>query len=191
MDTDPWLERWLPLIGERVGASPILELGCGAGRDTQTLADAGHKIVAIDRAPLALADAKSRVPSAEFHRQDIRDPFPIAGPVNVVVASLSLHYFPWDETQAIVVRIREAMIPGGILLFRANSTGDHHYGASGYPEIDKNYYAVEGEPKRFFDRAAIETLFASGWRALHVEERVINRYAYPKMVWEVILEKTT
>ena len=190
MDADPWLERWLPLIAERIGAPPILELGCGVGLDTQTLAGAGHKIVAIDRAPLALADAKSRVPTAEFHRQDIRDPFPVAGPVNIVVASLSLHYFPWFETQAIVTRIRAAMMPGGVLLFRANSTEDHHYGASGYPEIEKNYYAVDGESKRFFDHAAIETLFATGWHARHVEERVIHRYTLPKVVWEVILEKT-
>lgn len=189
MGADPWLERWLPLIGERVGGSPILELGCGVGLDTQTLAGAGHRVVAIDRAPLAIADATNRVPSAEFYRQDIRDPFPVAGPVNVVVASLSLHYFPWDETQVIIARIREVMASGGIFLFRANSTGDHHYGASGYPQIDKNYYLVDGESKRFFDRAAIEALFGPGWRALQVEECVINRYAYPKVVWEVILEK--
>ena len=186
---DPWLERWLPLIGERVGASPILELGCGPGLDTRVLAAAGHRVTALDCAPLMIADAKARVPFAEFHCQDMREPFPVTGPLNVVLASLSLHYFPWHETQALVRRIRDVLAPGGVLLCRLNSTADHHYGASGHPEIEKHYYAVDGEPKRFFDPASIEQLFAGGWHMLHIEERVIHRYAHPKVVWEVILER--
>jgi hypothetical protein len=48
---------------------------------------------------------------------------------------------------------------------------------------------VAGEPKRFFDRVAIERLFARGWRMLSLEERVIDRYDHPKRVWETVLEK--
>jgi hypothetical protein len=48
---------------------------------------------------------------------------------------------------------------------------------------------VEGKSKRFFDRPAVESLFASGWRTLSIEEHVIERYSKPKVVWEVILER--
>jgi len=32
-------------------------------------------------------------------------------------------------------------------------------------------------------------LFAEGWRVLELEERIVNRYARPKALWEVILER--
>jgi SAM-dependent methyltransferase len=188
--TDPWLEPWLRLVGERVGTQPILELGCGSGIDTSTLEAAGHRVVAVDLSPDSVGKARMRVPSGEFYCQDLRAPFPpSASGVNVVVASLSLHYFPWDETFALVRKIFDVLAPAGLLLCRLNSTNDHHYGAIGHPEIEPNYYLVDGQPKRFFGKSDIQALFAAGWRLLHLEERVIHRYANPKSVWEVVLEK--
>ena len=78
--------------------------------------------------------------------------------------------------------------PGGVLLCRLNSTNDHEFGASGHAEIEPHYYMVDGEPKRFFDRAAVERLFASGWRILGLEEHIIHRYDRPKSAWEAVLE---
>ena len=185
---DPWLARWLKLIGERAGGSPVLELGCGGGRDTEVLAAAGHRVIAVDLSPESVAKARTRVPQAEFHCQDIRAPFPVDA-AGVVVASLSLHYFPWPETEALVGRIRSVLSPAGVLLCRLNSTNDHHFGASGHPQVDENFYLVDGEPKHFFDRAAVDRLFSSGWRMFGAEERTIDRYERPKSAWEVVLEK--
>ncbi len=129
------------------------------------------------------------MPSATFHCQDLRAPFPLApGSAGAVVASLSLHYFPWPETLALAARIRDALRPGGVLLCRLNSTNDHNFGASGHPEIEPRYYQVDGEPKRFFDRADVERMFATGWRMLSIEEMTIHRYALPKVAWEAVLE---
>ena len=186
---EPWLERWLPLIGERTGGLAILEIGCGGGRDTEVLAGAGHRVAAIDLSPDAIARAKARAPQAQFHWQDIRAAFPVDA-AGVVVANLSLHYFPWPETEALVGRIRSLLRPAGLLLCRLNSTNDHNFGASGHPGIDENFYLVDGAPKRFFDRAAVDRLFSSGWRLLGAEERIIDRYERPKSAWEVVLEKT-
>jgi len=185
---DPWLARWLKLIGERAGRLPVLELGCGGGRDTEVLAAAGHRVIAVDLSPESVAKARTRVPQAEVHCQDIRAPLP-ADAAGVVVASLSLHYFSWPETEALVGRIRRVLSPAGVLLCRLNSTNDHHFGASGHPRIDENFYLVDGAPKRFFDRAAVDRLFSSGWRMLSAEERTIDRYDLPKAAWEVVLEK--
>ncbi|HEY6717724.1 MAG TPA: class I SAM-dependent methyltransferase [Reyranella sp.] len=185
---DPWLARWLKLMGERAGGLPVLELGCGGGRDTEMLAAAGHRVIAVDLSPESVAKARARVPQAEFHCQDIRAPFPVDA-AGVVIASLSLHYFPWPETEALVGRIRGVLPPAGVLLCRLNSTNDHHFGASGHPPIDENFYLVDGALKRFFDRAAVDRLFSSGWRTLGVEEQTIDRYERPKSAWEVVLEK--
>ena len=186
---DAWLARWLPLIGLRAAGLPILELGCGGGRDSAVLVAAGHKVVGVDRSAKAIAKARQHVPSATFHGQDIRESFPVER-AGVVIASLSLHYFPWPETEELVARIRQVLGPSGILLCRLNSTNDHHFGASGHPRIAEDYYLVEGEPKRFFDRIAVIRLFSSGWRMTSAEEVTIDRYDLPKSVWEVVVEKT-
>lgn len=187
-DGDPWLDRWLPLAAGRSAGRRVLEIGCGAGRDTATLVAAGLDVVAIDASQPAIAKARNRLPSATFHCRDLLAPFPVGkGECGAVVASLSLHYFPWMQTRAIVRRVRAALAPGGVLLCRLNSTNDDHYGARGHPRISPNYYRVDGEPKRFFDRAAVLRLFDTGWQFLSLEELVISRYEKPKVAWEAVL----
>jgi len=189
-DADPWLDAWLPRIRERTAAHPIvLELGCGSGRDSVVLAAAGCRVIGVDRSASAIEAARVRVPSGEFHVQDVREPFPVrAIGASVVLASLSLHYFTWDVTVALAQRMHDALQPGGLLLCRVNSINDHHHGASGHTAIEDDYYLVNGEPKRFFSQAAVNRLFAAGWHMLHREERCIHRYEQPKWVWEVVAE---
>ncbi len=190
MNRDSWLDRWLDLVIARSSDRAVLELGCGGGRDSEILAAAGFHVVGIDISPGAIARARIRAPSCEFHCRDILDPFPTTvRSVNVVVASLSLHYFSWQDTLDIAERIHAILIPRGVLLCRLNSTNDLHYGASGHPAIAENYYLVDGRPKRFFDRAAADALFSHGWNVLNLEEMVVNRYVRPKVLWEVVLER--
>lgn len=184
--SDRWLERWLPLVHERSRGLPVLELGCGRGEDTKVLAAAGLHVKAIDLSPSMIAKARAEVPTAEFQCQDIRDPFPLQT-ADVVVASLSLHYFSWSETLAIAQRIRSTLHPSGVLLCRLNSTKDFNFGAQGHEEIERNFYRVHGTPKRFFDEASIHSAFAE-WHVLSLEEIEIYRYGIPKVVWEIVME---
>jgi SAM-dependent methyltransferase len=190
--TDPWLDRWLGLVAERAGTAPVLELGCGTGRDTAVLVQAGLRVVGIELSTESVAAAQARVPhGAEFHCRDFREPFPMAdGSAGVVLASLSLHYFEWDETLALAGRIRRVLRPGGVLLCRLNSVNDFAHGASGPPpEGEDSFYLVDGMPKRFFDRVMVERLFTGGWRMRHLEELTVERYAQPKVLWEAVLER--
>lgn len=187
---DNWLDRWLPIAVARAGASPVLEVGCGYGDDTAALAAAGLRVIVFDLSAAAVGIAKSRVPSATVERRDIRDPFPQqASELSVVVASLSLHYFSWIETLAIAQRLRTVLRPGGILLCRLNSTEDKNFGAHGHPEIEPNFFMVNGEPKRFFDESAVRALFTPGWRLLSLEHFTTRKYLKPKSLWEVVLER--
>ena len=190
MFSDAWLQPWLPLLKERAGTAPILEIGCGHGEDTSVLAGAGLKVHAFDLSRAAAGVAKLRVPSATVECRDVRDDFPatVQG-TGAIVASLSLHYFPWAETLQLVERIRTTLRPGGVFLCRLNSTQDHHFGASGHPPIEPNYFLVDGAPKRFFDEAAVDALFAAGWSCLSKKHVVTRKYIQPKALWEVVLER--
>ena len=190
VSSDPWLQPWMPLILERAGTGPVLEIGCGTGQDTLTLADAGARVVAFDQSPQAVAKARERAPQAEITCQDARDPFPSLGlRIGVVIASLSLHYFSWSETRSLFARVHDQLCHGGLFLCRLNSTNDHNHGASGHPQIEPNYYLVDGLPKRFFDRASIDQLFAHGWRILSMQELATDKYARPKVLWELVVER--
>lgn len=194
-DADPWLERWLPLVLERAAGKPVLELGCGRGRDSAVLSAAGLVVMGIDQSDEELAVARLRVPNGTFYQGDIRDGFPDFTGFGAILASLVLHYFSWEETEALVHRLFVCLRPGGVLLVRVNSTQDHEYGApfpdkdGGHPEIAENYFLVDGKPKRFFDRDAVLRLFGGEWRFLHMEERAIQRYQHPKTIWEAVLER--
>ncbi len=190
MAADLWLERWLPLLAECAEERPVLEIGCGSGEDTATLAHAGLRVVAFDYSAEAVAEARSRVPAARIECMDTRGPFPSGiDTFGAVVASLSLHYFPWQQTCTIVSRIRNALDSKGVLLCRLNSTEDENFGASGHPQIEPNYYRVDGKTKRFFDEKSIFELFSEGWRCLSAEHFISHKYAMPKALWEVVLEK--
>ena len=128
MSADPWLQRWLPLVRERTSDLPVTELGCGSGTDTAVLVESGHRVIAIDVSSAAIAQARAAVPEAEYHCQDLRAPFPSsAANVAIVIASLSIHYFPWLETRALVERIRATLRLGDALICRLNSTNDHNF----------------------------------------------------------------
>jgi SAM-dependent methyltransferase len=189
MQRDPWLSKWLPAIAERAMPGSVLEIGCGAGEDTETLVATGLSVVAFDMSEQAVAKARARVPAARISCQNVLDPFPLSDRVGAIVASLSLHYFSWVETKALVARIHATLRPGGMLVCRLNSTDDHNYGASGNPEIEKHYYLVDGQPKRFFDRKAVDALFGAGWTQLSVEHAYTAKYGKPKALWEVIVER--
>lgn len=186
---DPWLDRWLPLLRQSTGGLPVLEIGCGPGDDTHTLAQAGLSVVAFDLDAGAAARTQARVPQARVSCQDLRAPFPLgAGEAGAVVASLSLHYFPWAETLDLVQRVRRTLAPGGLLLCRLNASDDRHFGAQGHPAIEPHYFLVDGQPKRFFDRPGVDALFGSGWTVLSTEHHSTRKYLRSKALWEVVAQ---
>ncbi|BDT69226.1 trans-aconitate 2-methyltransferase [Comamonadaceae bacterium OS-1] len=191
MQTDPWLTRWLPHIAEHAEGLPVLEIGCGSGADTATLVGAGIEVVAFDLDASAIERARQQVPGATFLVRDVREPFPPeVRETGAIVASLSLHYFPWDDTLALFQKVRQTLKPGGLLVCRLNSTQDIHFGATGYPEIEPNYYMVDGAPKRFFDQASVNAILATGWQILSVQHLFTDKYVKPKALWEFVCTKS-
>lgn len=190
MAYDPWLDRWIPELLRRSADKPVLEVGCGSGDDTVTLLRSGLQVIAFDISPKAVDKAKLAAPAASVFVQDVLSfPFPLEGSqLNVIIASLSLHYFGWPQTVSLVARIHDALVPGGLLLCRVNSTEDTHFGSVGHPEIEPGLFMVNGKPKRFFNREAIGSLIGKGWHLLSLEHRLTYKYEHPKRLWEVVAQ---
>jgi SAM-dependent methyltransferase len=186
---DPWLKRWLPTIRDAARGAPVLEIGCGSGADTATLLSAGLEVVAFDLSPENVAKAKAIAPGATISAQDVLGPFPLEGlGIGVVIASLSLHYFTWDETLSLMGRIHRTLRPSGLFLVRLNSTEDIHYGSVGHPEIEPGLFMVDGSPKRFFSAVDVNNLFGAGWRVTSIQHMESDKYGQPKFLWEVAVE---
>ena len=187
---DEWLRQWIPLLRERVGDGVVVELGCGNGADLAMLAAEGFQVIGIDRSQSAIAAAGKRTSPRSLYCQDLREQFPPAAQnARGFIASLSLHYFSAAQTREVMGSIRECLAPGGIFLCRVNSTRDAHFGAVGHSSVEKNLYLVHGQLKRFFDEAEVLSLFREGWEVYSVQEMEIQRYALPKIVWEVVARR--
>jgi SAM-dependent methyltransferase len=187
MKNDSWLEKWLALIREKSAGGPVLELGCGNGRDTVDLLSAVPNVIATDISSENLAECAKSAPAAKLLQMDIGKPLPFAGhSLPVIVASLSLHYFSWQATLQISAELKRCIRGGGLLLARFNSTNDLHYGASSTLEIEPNFYQVGTRTKRFFDESSVR-LFLQGWDIHFIEENLIQRYQKPKWVWEAMV----
>ncbi len=188
---DPWLDPFWSTL--RAAGEQALELGCGPGEDAAELTARGFRVVGFDLLRKPIRRAVEHAPDAHFFVADLRAPLPVRSEtVNIVVASLSLHYFPWHETQGIMSEVRRVLRSGGVFVFRVNATDDVNFGASQGEEIEPNYYHVPPDGrnnrpyKRFFDAPSIHALLTSGWRVVHLAHRTIDRYGEAKQVWECL-----
>jgi SAM-dependent methyltransferase len=185
---DDWLERRLNVLNSHRDA-PVLDLGCGAGEDARFLSRRGFAVVAADFSDRALEITGRRAPGVETRRVDLAEGLPSPDAhFGVVIASLSLHYFPWPKTVEILEDVRRCLVPGGHLLARLNSTNDPRYAAARKQEIGPHFYLVDGSPKRLFDRDDIVRL-SSDWKIEGAEERTTSRYGYGKVLWEIVARK--
>ena len=182
---DPWLDRWQGTLEAHRG-SPVLDLGCGAGHEARYLTRPDEAVVAADFSAKALELTRQRAPEAETRDLDLTDPLPFPDAhFGVIVASLSLHYFLWRQTEQVLEDIRRCLCPNGHLLARLNSTKDTHYATVEKKEIEPNYYLVHGHPKRLFDRKDVDALFSQPWTLEHASEQTTARYGATKTLWEI------
>jgi SAM-dependent methyltransferase len=104
-----------------VGALPVrvLDLGCGTGRLTLGLAQAGHTVTGIDPARASL-EAARRKPGAELvtWREGTATDVPTAAfDVAVMTSHVSQLFLDDDEWSSTLAELRRAMVPGGRLAF--------------------------------------------------------------------------
>lgn len=72
----------------------------------------------------------------------------------MVVASLSLHYLPWDETCAAFRAATDLLRDGGVMLFRVNATDDVEHGAGLGVELERGFFRMP-DGYRGYSRKAV------------------------------------
>jgi len=188
---EPWLDAYDPILEPSRG-TPIVDLGCGAGHDTEILLGKGYSVLACDFSSEAIRLVRERCPEARTMVFDMTEGLPLPdASARVIVSDLSLHYFDWAATRRIVAEIGRVLKAGGSLLCRVNSTKDFNYGAGQGIEIELNYFDVDGWRKRFFDETALRILFSEGWEILSILEKSMERYGKTKVLWELALRLQT
>jgi len=94
----------------------VLDAGCGTGVPAaQRLVQAGARVTGIDISPVMLDIARRNVPGAAFREMDIMDVTSALGEFDAAVAFFSLLMLPRAEIPAALTRLREVLVPGGLL----------------------------------------------------------------------------
>jgi SAM-dependent methyltransferase len=181
---DDWLVKHMDLL-EASRQTAVLDLGCGNGCDSLFLSERGFDVISCDWSEEALLRVQQHVPLADTRAVNLLEPLPFAdNSAIVIIADLSLHYFSWETTIAIINELQRVLQSDGYLLCRVNSIKDVNFGAGTGKEIEAGYYEHEGHRKRFFDKDRLEQLFQQ-WKLTYIEEAVLHRYGKPKFLWEL------
>jgi len=130
-----WYDRWhehkdypaevgqLEEILNREGPAPsVLDLGCGTGQHLERLAAAGHTVLGVDRSPVMVEQAKSRlarygeraaVVQADLLELTVDRPFDAA----IMMFSVLGYQTTNESLLATLAVVHRAVRPGGLFLF--------------------------------------------------------------------------
>lgn len=89
----------------------ILDVGCGTGTLTATIADSGADVVGIDAAEAMVEQARERYPDIEFEVADAREYEPDA--FDAVFSNAALHWIPGADHDAVLSMVAEALDEDG------------------------------------------------------------------------------
>jgi ubiquinone/menaquinone biosynthesis C-methylase UbiE len=117
-----WELRRAFLLGELRPGDHALDLGCGTGDFTASMAEAGASPVGADVAEAALARARARHPSLDFRLVPIGGPLPFEdNAFDLVWASEVIEHVA--DTARWLSEVRRVLTPGGRLLLTTPAHG--------------------------------------------------------------------
>jgi trans-aconitate 2-methyltransferase len=113
-------EALVDLLAACAGES-IVDLGCGAGQLTARIAEAGARVMGIDRSPEMIAQARTNFPQVDFRVGDATD-FAVDEPVDAVFSNAVLHWV--RDAGAAADSVARALKPGGRFVHEMGGRGN-------------------------------------------------------------------
>lgn len=175
---DNFLTEWAETLRH---SKRIVDLGCGNGINTYYLHKEGIETVACDFSEHALMLLLEKVPNATVLLFDMTKGLPfLSNNIDVFIADLSLHYFSFKDTNAILNEILRSLRPNGLFLCRVNAI-DPTISYESFKEIEKDYYDIAGCTKRFFTvKSLSEIISSNGFIINKVFEQETMKYRASK-----------
>lgn len=103
---------FIDLMGRSSG--DVLDIGCGAGRDSRELSNKGYSVTGIDLSDNMLTIAKRKAPKAIFSKMDLRDLNFRDNTFDGVWASASMFHVTKDEVIESLKGILRVLKPAGV-----------------------------------------------------------------------------
>ena len=170
-----WLDSHLDILVEGMR---VFELGCGLGADAAFLVEHGLSVFAMDRSPERVRRAAKAVPDARFVVADLVTGIPFRPEsADLVLASLSLHYFDLQSTHRILQDAARVLRAHGMILCRVNVAGERMARWGEGIEHEPDFFEVEpGLFKRFFTERSLEQVLSDAFAVerLYIEETVMS-----------------
>ncbi len=170
--------------------SKILELGCGAGNDSNFFAISGFDITATDFSEQAIKQnsEKFQHTNLSFEILNIANNFPYENQTfDIVYARLSLHYFTDKKTREIFQEIARILKSGGLLCFICKSPQDYLYGKG--EKIENDMFENEGHIRHFFSEKYAKELLANNFTIQTLTSDTESIYGHDSAFIKVISRK--
>jgi SAM-dependent methyltransferase len=170
-------QNYAAFLGAIEGTPPfqILDFGCGPGRDVAYFHSCGHRVVGLDGA-LRFVEMARALTGCEIRLQNFLKLSLEEHGFHGIFANASLFHVPQSELPRVLLELRDALVPRGVL-FMSNPRGVDIEGFSGdrygnfltlerwrtyleaarFDEIE-HYYRPKGKPR------AEQPWLASVWR---------------------------
>ena len=105
------------IVHAREGVT-ALDLGCGTGKLTARLLEAGHPVTGVDFSDNMLAAARKNAPGAAFVQAELKEvPEKLAGQTfDCIVAAYALHHLPDEDKYALLTALKALLKPEGVII---------------------------------------------------------------------------
>lgn len=105
------------IVHAREGVT-ALDLGCGTGKLTARLLEAGHPVTGVDFSENMLAAARKNAPGAAFVQAELKEvPEKLPGQTfDCIVAAYALHHLPDGDKYALLTALKALLNPEGVII---------------------------------------------------------------------------